>query len=368
MHRGLKICFKYLLTFTILAVGGCLDQIELDIPKGFRESVIIEGRIVKANPSIFELKVRLLFSFTQESRARINTKDAILTDESGNQMIIKPRGQGLYIYQFKDDDPIKITEGKSYKVSLQTFDGRTFESELEPLSQPTKVESLKVKKIEKELVFIPDQSIILDTIMRYSLDTKLVPPGSDERIFLRWQVQQIAKVTDSPIDGSPSQVCYVTNALDVITTKIFNGPAQKADRLDDYVILDAPITTYYGEGLYLEVIQESLSETAYEYWKSIKDTYEREGNIFVDPPGKLKSNFVNIEDPNDETFGFFYVTQQDTARVYVSPALAGFPKTRCPSPRLICPDGIRCCDPLCCDCETALNEITTLVKPHYWID
>ena len=354
----------FLLTFA----PACLDDIELDIPKGFRKTIIIDGKIVKGPPSTLELRVSQLFSFTIESRGRISTKDAILMDESGNEMVIKPRGQGLYLYTFKETDPIAIEFGKSYKVRLETFDGRIFESSFESMPPPTRVETLKAENVEKEFIFIPDQTKKTEPVIRYTLNTNLTPPDLDEKLYLRWDIQQIAKVTDSPIDGSDPKVCYVTNKLDIVTTRIFNGPAQKANTLDDYVIFDAPITTYYGEGLFLEVIQESLSKSAFEYWETVKLSYEREGNIFADPAGKLKSNFANIDDPNDETFGFFYITQQDTARVYASPELAGNPKTRCPSPRLICPGGSRCCDPLCCDCATAPNEITTMIKPYYWID
>ena len=365
MQKMLKKYFIYFLTPTLIFISGCLEPIELDIPKGFRESVIIEGKIVKGlNTSTFELKVSQLFSFTAESRGRINARDAIIVDDEGNQMSIKATGQGIYFYTFTSADPIKIESGRSYQIKIGTFDGREFESTFEPLVQGPEIKNLGFEKVEKEVIF-PDQSIRRDTFIRYNLDTDVKRSNATDKNYLRWELQRSYQVTDFPIDGnSDPKICYVTNRVDVANVRIFNGPAQAAEELDNFPLLDERLNRpEFAEGLYFTAIQESLSKPAFEYWRSVQEVSNREGDIFAAPPGKVKSNFVNINDPEDETFGYFYVTTHDTARVFISPDFAGNPANRCPSEDLINPDG-SCGDQLCCDCTT--EENSTTVRPHYW--
>ncbi len=366
-NRSLQTSSARNAVFTFLSVMffSCLDQIELEIPKGFKESVVIDGKIVLGEPSVFILQVGQLFSFTSDSRGRINAKDAILTDEDGNQMAISQRGTGLYYYEFKPDDPVKILPGKSYKLNIGTFDGREFESTFEPITPVPIIEEIRAEKIEKS-VFVDDATTRTDTFIRYSIDTDLHADGSSEKSYLRWEVMRVAKITDAPLtsDITP-KLCYVSSNLDVLDNKIFDGPGQTSNRLDNHILVDEDIGPFYGEGLYLTVVQESLSESAFRYWESVKLVSEQEGDLFGSPPGKIKSNFRNLNDEEDEAFGFFYLTRHDTARIFISPEFAGNPPVRCQPPTPQNDDG-SCADPLCCDCLIQENSTTT--KPHYWVE
>ena len=95
----------------------------------------------------------------------------------------------------------------------------------------------------------------------------------------------------------------------------------------------------------------------------MKNVTARKDNIYTDPPGKIKSNFIH-QNGDEEAYGFFYLTDHKIARVYISPEAAGFPATRCPSEGLVNPDG-SCGDQLCCNCLTEDNSTTR--KPDYWI-
>ena len=88
---------------------------------------------------------------------------------------------------------------------------------------------------------------------------------------------------------------------------------------------------------------------------------------------KLQSNVENINDPDEDVFGYFYVSQAtdirvkvDSVRTYCArgPAQGGTdlvgdcvldPRTRRPEVGA---------DPLCCDCRTVPGVST--VKPDWW--
>ena len=355
--------FVQILAILFLMIGsGCLEEIELPIPKGFQQSIFIDAKVVAGNPAVFSMQLGQLFTFTSDSRGSINARDALLTDSDGNEMIIKQTGTGIYYYEFQEDDPVQIEVGKSYQVRVGTFDGRDFESTFEPLLPVPRIENVRVEKIGESQT-LPNQTVRIDTIMRYTLDTDLTAPGEAGRSYLRWESDRVARITDTPITlGSESKTCYVSSRLGVLTNRIFDGPRQSSSRLDDHVVLDDPIGPFYAQGLYYTVIQESLSEGAYEYWQSVREVSEEVGDIFGSPPGKIKSNFVNVTNPEDEVFGYFYATQQDTARIFVLPQSVA---SRCPSPNMVNPDG-SCRDRLCCDCTSVENS--SALRPSFWIE
>lgn len=357
---------KYLLSFlaltTVLAIG-CLDPIELDIPKGSDDAIVINAKLVLGEQATFTLELTRLFSFTVESRARIIAREVKVFDEQGNEMIIKPFADGFYNYPFKETDPIKIELGNKYKMSLELFDGRIFESSFEPLLDVPKIKKIYFDTLEKSFI-LPDQTTRTGRFISYSVDTELSLPGEEEKSAIRWELRKTYKVTDTPISSKIMQkTCYVDEKAGVFDILIINGKGQTRTSLDNYYLYDENITSAYGEGLYFTIIQESLSPSAYEYWEKVKNISERKDNIYSDPPGKVSSNYINING-DDEAYGFFYVTKQDTARVYIDPEFVKPPSTRCPSPNLFCMDG-GCCDLLCCDCIAVDNSDTT--KPNFWI-
>lgn len=355
---------KTSLLLSLLVLTGCLDPIELKIPEGFDEALVIQGTLVKGNPSSMDLTVTRLFDFTIESLNRVNVSEVILSDEAGNSVEIDRVGTGLYRTVFDESHPIEIEFNKSYKVNILTFDGRRYESTMEPLLPVPKIDSLKIGKIEKAFVFADGETIRRDTFLRLSVFTPLQAEETTSKIDVKWDLSRVYKVTDTPIEfGVERKTCYLRDDLEVSMVKIFNAGELELNRLDDYEVYDQTLDFSMGEGLYFQLLQSSLSATAFDYFDQIRQVLEREGNMFEAPAGKIITNFVNIEEPDEEVFGYFYATTTDTARIYVSPEFAGSPGPFCPAEGLINPDGT-CGVPVCCDCLSVQNS--TIIPPYFW--
>ncbi|WP_235296899.1 DUF4249 family protein [Portibacter marinus] len=357
------VSYPLMVCIILFTAAGCLDPIELEIPEGQGNAIVINAKIVEGNPSTFELNLSQIFSFTQDTRGRIIAKQVIIYDEAGNELEVKPTGDGIYEYIFSENDPISIEVGKSYKLSLEMFDGRLFESNFEPLLPVPEIENIHYEIYDKTFV-LPDQSERTRTTISYSIDTPLEIPGQEERSNLKWEFQRVYKVTDSPIVfGQQQKVCYVSGNAGVFDINIYGGGTTTRTQLDNYFVYEEFLDRTYGEGLYFTVVQESLSKGAFEYWQKISNVLERKDNIYADPPGRVQSNYTHVNGSQD-AYGYFYVTTQDTSRIYVDPELSGVTETRCPSEGLVNMDG-SCGDPLCCDCASVDNSTT--LKPAFWI-
>ena len=87
--------------------------------------------------------------------------------------------------------------------------------------------------------------------------------------------------------------------------------------------------------------------------------------MFEPAAGKVITNMRSLNDPQEEVVGFFYATEIDTIRTYVSPEMAGLPDTLC-IPWPIPPEVPVDSPYICIDCR--IEPRSTFVKPSYWPD
>lgn len=351
-----------------LLLGGfwsCLDEIALSVPKGTDELLVIQGQVIKGNPGRITVSVSRLFNFTSDGRQSVNVRDVILSDDTGNEIEIPSIDLGIYELRLAENDArFRVEEGKSYQLTIRTFDGRTYVSGFERMQPLIQADSLSVRKISKET---PDGTggFVRRDFLQYSIHTGLGKSETGSRPYLRWVIERTFQFTDgTPASDADPKTCYITQRTNVSNLALMDPNSVAADRLDGTTIAEDLVNFFYSEGHYLTVYQQTVSEEVFQYWNNISTVIDRSGNMFEPPAGKITSNFVNPDSPDDEAFGYFFVAQQDTLRLYLSPAEAGAPQRLCPpddpeSGNAQCPQGI------CCDC---LNERgSSLRKPRFWV-
>jgi len=113
-------------------------------------------------------------------------------------------------------------------------------------------------------------------------------------------------------------------------------------------------------------VQESLSKGAFEYFFAIGETLKLSGSMFDAAPGKIRSNLFNVNDPEDEVFGYFYATEQLISNVKFTPDLLGIFANPNNCVQVVPPsfNPLSCRFIPCCDCSRDIN--TSLEKPDYW--
>lgn len=358
--------FGIALAGLLMSISGCLDQIDLETPLSTQNSLVVQGKLVMGSPSVVKVRLSRLFSFTAEGKRPVNAQSVILFDEDNNSVELEDDGLGNYSLEIPANDPRLLVEaGKSYGIQIRTFDGRTLETDLEKASAVPSIESVDVRLVQREVINAAGTANLVEFI-QYSVNTPLRTSEAGESVRLGWEYTHTFKVNDTPFQqGVTQKICYITENLNVTDVKVVDAGALSGDRLSNYDLYRTGISRVYGEGLYFTLIQESLSETAYEYFRQVAENTGRTGNMFEAPPGKVVTNVRNINDETDELFGFFYVTQQDTLYRYVDPELVGSPPAYCPPPQGLVRENGSCADAICCDCRSVPNSTT--IKPSYWV-
>lgn len=359
-----KLLLKSFFLMMLMTVS-CIDPIDFDVPAGLANSIVLQGRVVKGDPSFVELGVSRLFDFSPESRQPVSVRKVTFFDDNNNEMLLETRTPGSYKQILDNTTPIQATIGTGYRIRVETFDNRIYESQSDILATSGRPVSLDVAVTQ---VLVPDSrgNFEPEDQIKLSIDSDIENSGSGG---IYWEVNTVYRVTDDGINDPDGieKTCYLNKTANVNQIYVLDPGDLAGGKVEDFELTVTPLDFRFGEGLYYEVRQYSLSQGAFKYWNSINILSEREGNMFDGPVGEIPTNFENINDPEDAIFGYFFAAQEDIIRKRVDPELASTARTLCPSPNpCFAGPGGNCICGLCCDC--LIDPSATLIKPAYWID
>jgi len=350
-------------------IWGCLEEIDLEVDPEFQDNVVIQGSLIIGSPSVVNVRVTKLFDFTSNGREALSVRRVSLIDEEGNQVELEiGDAVGDYRLEIPGDNPgFTISPDKRYFIEVNTFDGRTFRSTPEPapaVPQPTDLTS-RIILIDE---FGADGTPRPQEYVEFLLDTEL-DNSEEDGTFLRWISERTFRSTDEALSDlyTEPKTCYITERapvsfLPVASSDLFSGNIQ------EFPVYQERIGFRMAEGYYLTVFQQSLTRDAHRYWSNVASLINRDGTIFEPPVGQVPSNISNVENPDEEAFGYFYATQQDTIRLYISPDYADNPRQYCPVIFNNVPPGFDYCETVsvCCDCLTAPRS--QLERPEFWVE
>lgn len=363
-----KILFSIVLfLLTAFVFSACLDEITLDNPIDLEESVAIQGSLIKGNPSRVDVFVSRLSNLTGVNLPKaILDAEVFIIDESGTELLLDNINSGFYELEIPQNDPsFNVDINKKYQLKVVLVNGNEYISNLELMPAVPKITSLGINLVEREVVNVSGTTVLKSNIEFY-VNTPLITPGSTDKARVLWELQGTYQLTDSPsLSCRPSQsqpdpkTCYIPEKINLDKVVVLDATKLNATELNEFPIYEGGINFKHSEGYYMTFLQRSLTSDAFKYWESTNEMLQRTGSIFEAPAGKIESNFTNPNNPEEEIFGYFYATQEDTSRIYVDPSVVDFPATNCPV----------IYDPLvgeaqCCNCLKIDNSFTT--KPSWW--
>jgi len=222
-----------------------------------------------------------------------------------------------------------------YQIRVELLDGRIIESAFEEVQRIGADDHLSFSLEERETFdeetgdYISIEKAIVElhsTISNLRQDPK--------RLY--WNVDRTYKLSDiadtlglrDPIVRTKlleNKTCYVTDYPNPSKVMLFDGFSANRDEAEfSAEVFDVIANDHkFLDTMFINVVQESLSEGAFRYYEKISELISLTGNMFESPAGKLGSNFKNITNPDDEVFGYFYATEQKTSRIKITPDMIG---------------------------------------------
>lgn len=343
---------------------GCLDEISFDSPENQLENLAIQGKLIKGAPSVVSVSIARVSAFSGfDQPMPVEPARVSLLDENGNALDLVASGPGLFQLEIDDNQAgFAIREGHAYQIKVVMQAGLSYESGLEPLLPVPHALSMDIELSSRgEINEVGN--IVENPYLQFFIHTPLTAANNSQRSFLKWEMEGCYRFIEStPNSSAFPKTCYNKDAVSLGKVIVFDGPASGAGSLDSrHLLLDTKQDYRFSQGYYLTVYQQSLSESAFDYWDQVSQVVERSGGFFEPAPGKIKGNIRNADDPEEEVFGYFYATVQDTFRLRVRPEDAYYPTSFCLSSFAA---GER--NAVCFNC--LLRPNSSLEKPDYWED
>lgn len=352
MSRGALV----LLGLMLLLIYSCIDEIDFDVPREFQKSTVIVGKIVRGDIPRVEVTVQKVFDFTFEEEIFATAQEVKVISDDGREAIVPLKRTGRYELLITDEMDFDVEVGAEYSLEVKLFDGQHFKSSFEKLLPVPDIGMVNKELFAKQIVNFEGDTVLRDRI-RCSLDVDLSQSAED--VNIKWEFANTYKQTDNN-----RRVCYIFGipSFDAIAT--LDRREVEFSQLVDYELLELVVLDIMSEGYSLEIIQESVSDGALEFWDQIAGLSQNSGSFYEPPPGQISTNFEKVNEEEGSVFGYFYATQQDSERIFIDSTFTKLQREVCPRPPG--PGGSGIVEDDCFDCRLA--PFSTTVRPEYWVN
>lgn len=352
-----KGIFNLLAHFSILMViHSCIEPFSIDLDTTDNQTIVIEGMI--SNVSEFQ-EIIIKRHIPGDSARMLGGAQVFLEKETGEKFKLTEKGNGKYY----PDTSLSIIEGASYRLLIDLGDSASIESGWQRAPLPLEVENS---------YFQPSFNVVVNDLgfnvqtngFRYLISTT---PTISENTYLRYDYQY-AYLMESPFQSTLCADCtscfILGKSRDFIKTAEISGSI--GAQLKDLEVAFIPSNVEYSLVKTVRILQFSLTEKAYEFYRLIEQQKSLEGTIFDPPPAILETSFTDRKNPSRRIYGVFDLNAATETSVTVRTGDAGF---RIDTFREVCtresrfgnPDRTK---PECFDCKT--KEGSTFIRPTWF--
>ena len=244
-----------------------------------------------------------------------------LLDDKGNQKLMEEYSPGHYrVFLTKPE----VMPGTSFMVDIYTRNGTHLTSAYEKMAPAPEIDSVYYQRKD---VVTNNPSFPRKGIQFY-IDFKA---GNSSSPYVKWDLEETWEYhTEYPVeayfDGSmhyvtpydySRKVCWKTVAVDEIFTLSTQNIQNSFYRKYPLHFVDNQ-TSRLAYGYSLLIRQQSLTESAYQYWDKIRINQHNTGGLYQQQPLAAKGNMHNLTRPDEEVLGYFSASAVNTKRIFVS--------------------------------------------------
>ena len=353
------------LLLLVIILSACVEKIDFPLNKG-ESKLIVSGQISNLN----EDKYVFLSETTSADRKPLLSGQyyvmndlprpvsgwVILVNEFGDKWDYQMEEPGKY----RLDSTVVIEEGIYYHLEI-TVSGAKYTSEPEKMPEVVGEDELGYTFDRGVFKNNPETSFI-------SINTKVTLPEQNKGYYLRWDVDEAyywdLTFFPNPFNQPPPD-CYVFGFPDPERITLLNGDLIGNSVTSSLqVVAERVIDESFLSRHYFNVRQVSISKSAYEYWRKVRELVNNKGSVFDSPPAPIYGNISNLDDEEEVVLGYFEVARVAQTRIYTTRADVPFfePEVCTYSPTRPYDDYPKTCL-RCSEFPSSSGE-----TPHWWFD
>lgn len=298
--------------------NSCVDEYWPEVLPKYERALVVDGQIdSQEGPYVVSLSLstEVNWPFFDPLKGCIVT----ISDNSGNSEQLIEIGGGKYT---TTEQGIKGIPGRSYKIKIQTPQGKNYESDFMRMSQPGIIDSIYYKTAYKPH---PTLERMMNGLQFYVNAQN----ENDSSYYFYWKIEQTYKFNANYkirfyYDGqmrrfnNPDSLftCYKHDHIPNIY--LFN-----TEKLSKREIKDFPIhyvnTEFKALSIRYSVLvnQYSITKESYKYWNDLASLNDEQGDLYSRLPFQVRGNIYNTEDKDEPVLGYFMVAGKSTKRIFI---------------------------------------------------
>ena len=292
---------------------GCREPFNVEVPSG--NSLLVVDAMITDQPGPYMVKLSRSSALNSTDFPAESGAVVTLESTSGEEEVLEEAMDGYY---FTSENGIKGIIGEQYRLSIQTGDQVTYQSDWELLKRTPAIDSV---------YFIYQEQDSRDGLlqgMQTFVDTH--DPANDTRYYRyewveSWQYR-VPYSTPFEYLGNDNvklieekETCWIEEPSSSInvTTTIQN----QTDKVSRHPILFVTTQTPRLRIRYsLLLKQYALDEDEYFFWKNLKETVNEGGTLFDRQPQSITGNLHRI-DSSEPVLGYFSASAISTERIFI---------------------------------------------------
>ena len=304
--------------FICTLLAGCVDPYYPEIEDN-QESLVVEA-LITDQPG-WQVIYLSRSSPVNEKGTHAETDAYVsVSDDLGRSTEFIEQDPGAYYSWMTAGE---LGTGISYWLNIVTSNGEVYESETEMFPSPSPAIDSVYWEFETEGT--SDRTESLNGI-RFYLDLEA---EADQGRNLRWELVETweyyaANPIDYYYDGILHEwpdsfsyhTCWNTGKIDQIYTATTNNAESntiKGFPMNFVSEESSRLQSRYS----LQVLQYSLNDEAYDFWKQIEEQNQESGGIYERQPGYISGNMYNMNNQEEYVLGFFNLCPVSEKRIFL---------------------------------------------------
>jgi hypothetical protein len=304
-----KLCIRVLISLLFLLTDCITPYVS---PVTISPPLMVVNGLITDQPGPYAVNIGLTqVASNNYIRTYPFNAHVFIQDDAGNKEELKEVSQGRF-----ETSPTGMQGivGRKYSVVVILKEGTRYESVPELLRPVSQIEDIYT--VFQDLPASSGNAGLFKTYVKTN-----DPATTGDHYKWTWKHFDVKKYcSQGTRDFDPNiyrheccepcwNVVQCESCINVVSDRLANGK-----RIDQY-ILDIPYES--KEPYYLAVEQLSISESAYNFWKSLNDQVSSVGGVFDPPRAAVHGNLFNVSNGEEQVLGYFGASSVSKTILYV---------------------------------------------------
>ncbi len=326
---------RHVIIILLFFIFSCETEISLDSINN-EQVLVVDGSITNM-PGIYTVKLSLSSNINEPLMIPYENCKIIIFNNTDFSEILTETAPGIYN---TSETGIQGEIGKQYKITIETPEGKKYETEFQTMLEPIGIDTVYAEIIYKETLDYPAGL----PGYKFYVDTETAPNLEN---YYMWNMSETYEYTgDYTLDAIYDGNTILINGLDTITKyddlfrcwktqnikNIFTG---KTSNLSVPKISNKPLhfvstkTRQLSIKYSLLLTQNTINKKAYKYWKEIENQISDDNILFATQPYNVIGNVLNKKNPEELVYGYFTVSSVSKKRIFLERPAVPFHYSTC---------------------------------------